>query len=509
MPGTSDYCINTGKHGVLHGTTTDQIASLFQTLKTKPKIVLYFHGGLVPRDAGMKIADKLVPGFLAANNYPVFFVYETGFLEIVTRNLTNIAGEDIFKALVKWVLRYAVAKLRLPAGAKGIEAVQPTDIELYKELSKREAGQEPFAEEPVTRTVEPVTDLEEQELREDLAQDSDLMETIEAIGSGGESEEDAAAGTRGPGATTREPVQTLMSPEVVTEINKDVAAAEGDGSKGVLATATILYRAGKVLVRTIDRFRHHRDHGVYPTVVEEILREFYVANIGTSIWEDIKAQTYDSFVETPGQLRGGVLFLDQLATFLSTTPKESWPKINLVGHSTGGVFINNLLAAVAKRQEAGTFAAEFRFGHIVLLAPACTFWAFSHVIGNHQNLFESIRIFGMTDENESKDGIVPCIYTRSLLYFVSGLLEKQSTGDKAADVPIAGMQRFYNQTHIYNAPDEKLVQAYVNDGTQSATGRRFVWSLCEDGAGLNSQALSHGDFDDDSATLDSVRSILK
>jgi hypothetical protein len=509
MPGTDDYCINTGKHGVLHGTTTDQIESLFQTLKTKSQIVLYFHGGLVPREAGMKIADKLLPGFLAVDNYPVFFVYETGFLEIVARNLTDIAGEDIFKVLLKWVLKYAIAKLRLPVGAKGIEAVQPTDIELHEELSKREEGREPFAGEPVIRDVEPVTEVEEQELREDLAQDSDLMETIEAIGKSGESEVEADAGTRGPGAGTQKSAQTLMSPEVVAEINNDVAYAESGGSRGVLTTATVLYRAGKVLVRTIDRFRHHRDHGVYPTVVEEILREFYIANIGTSIWEDIKAETYDTFVETAGQDRGGVFFLDQLAVLLATTPKASWPRINLVGHSTGGVFIDNLLAAVAQRQEAGTFAADFRFGHIVLLAPACTFWAFNEAVRKHHNLFESIRIFGMTDENESKDGIVPCIYTRSLLYFVSGVLEKKPTGENAADVPLVGMQRFYIQTSVYNALDEKLVQEYVNDGTLPATGRRSVWSRCDDGTGLNSHALSHGDFDDDLATLDSVRSIIK
>ena len=34
-----------------------------------------------------------------------------------------------------------------------------------------------------------------------------------------------------------------------------------------------LVRAGKVLVRVIDRFVRKRDHGLYTTVVEEVLRE--------------------------------------------------------------------------------------------------------------------------------------------------------------------------------------------------------------------------------------------
>jgi hypothetical protein len=40
----------------------------------------------------MAIADKLLPGFLEVDNHPVFFVYETGLLEIVTRLLASAAG---------------------------------------------------------------------------------------------------------------------------------------------------------------------------------------------------------------------------------------------------------------------------------------------------------------------------------------------------------------------------------------------------------------------------------
>lgn len=505
----NSYYISTGLHGMLDSTTPQDVDNIFDALKTEPKVVLYFHGGLVSRSAGMESAAKLLPGLLSAGAYPVFFVYESGFLEIVTRNLAEIAGEDVFKILLQRLLKYVVAKLRDPIGARGITTVQPTDIELHTELIKREAGEEPFASEPIDRSVAAVSDSEQRELREELASDGDLMGTIEAIGETAQSNTSTAVNTRGLTTRSRKSTQTLMSPEIVDEIKNDVDTAQAEGSRGVLSTAALLLRTGKILVRTIERFRSHRDHGIYPTVVEEILREFYIANIGTAVWEAIKAETSDTFVETIGENRGGVCFLDRLATFLTATPKSSQPKISLVGHSTGGVFINNLLSAVARRQQAGTLPVDFAFEHIVFLAPACTFWTFETTIQQHSKLFSSFRVFGMQDEAECKDAIVPFVYTRSLLYFVSGLLEKGPQGKAYADVPLVGMQRFYTHSDVYIGADEIDVQKYVNDHSMTSSARRFVWSPCDDGNGLSSQSAKHGDFHSDPSTLESVWSIIK
>jgi hypothetical protein len=508
VPIAKGYCINTGSHGVLDSTTLKDIDDIFGELTKHPKVALYFHGGLVSRSAGMDGAARLLPGFLAAGNYPLFFVYESGFLEVVSRNLSEIAGEDVFKILLHRLLKYVVAKLRDPIGAKGITTVQPTDIELYTELIKRDAGEEPFIAEPIDPRVAAVSESEQRELRDELASDGDLMSTIAAIGETAHDETTTAVNTRGLTTRSRKSTRTLMSPEIVDEIRKDVDAAQAEGSRGVLSTAALLVRAGKILVRAIDRFRTHRDHGIYPTVVEEILREFYVANIGTAIWEAIKAETSETFIETPGQNRGGVCFLNNLSKILAATPKSSWPKVSLVGHSTGGVFINNLLAAVAQRKQSGKLPADFAFEHIVLLAPACTFWAFQITIDQHRDLFSSFRVFGMTDEAECKDALVPFVYTRSLLYFVSGLLEKGPQGKAYADVPLVGMQKFYAQPRVYCGADEIDVQKYVNEPGVLPVARRFVWSPCDDGNGLASHSEKHGDFHDDPSTLKSLWSIV-
>lgn len=503
------YFLLTGKHGVLDTTTTGDIDEMFLQLGAQSNIVFYFHGGLVSKQVGLNGAARLLPHFLSIDAYPLFFVYESGFLEIVSRNLTDIAGEDVFKALLRRLLKYTVSKLRDPLGAKGLTSVPPTDIELHTELLRRDAGDEPFRQEPIDREISPVTESEESDLREELKKDRDLIESLEAIGTDPQETTTTTFNARGLGTRTRKSARTLMSPDVVDEIKVDVANAQAQGSRGVLTTATLLYRAGKILVRVIQRFRNQRDHGIYPTVVEEILREFYVANIGTAVWEDIKSETSDTFVNTPGEDRGGVCVLDRLGALLNSTPRNNWPRISLVGHSTGGVFINNLLSEVSRRKQSGTIPQDFSFEHIIFLAPACTFWAFAQSIKLNNTLFTSFRVFGMADTSECKDAIVPLVYTRSLLYFVSGLLEKGPDEKPYADVPLVGMQRFFVDTDGYATATESAVRNFVIDSTLAPAARRWVWSPSNDGNGLNSQSLKHGDFHDDPSTLESVQNILR
>jgi hypothetical protein len=505
------YYLITGKNGVLDDTTPpDHIAKIFlNEVGTQSHIILYFHGGLVPRASGLEIATMLAPRFLSINAYPLFFVYETGFLEIVSRNLNVIAGEDVFKTLVKRLLKFAISKLRNPLGARGLTSVPPTDIELHKELVRRAEGEEPFADESIDRSVSPVSESEQRDLREELKKDKDLMATIEAIGADTQEVTTTTFNTRGLFAQTRKSPKTLMSPDVVDEIMSDVASAQAQGSRGLLSTATLLYRAGKIMVRVIERFRETRDHGIYTTVVEETLREFYIANIGTAVWEAIKAETLDTFVDTPEKNRGGVCVLDGLAKLLNSLPKDNRPRISLVGHSTGGVFINNLLATVAQRKKAGVWPKDFSFEHIVLLAPACTFWEFDKAIQFNGSLFSTFRVFGMTDAAECKDAIVPLVYTRSLLYFVSGLLEKGPDGKPAADVPLVGMQKFYIKANVYSSAAENMVRNFVSDSTLAIGARRWVWSPSSEGVGLNSESLKHGDFDNEEKTITSVLNILR
>src|SRR5262245_3868704 len=112
MPLQKIYYINTGKDGALDGTTEIDIDKIFEILATQEKVVLHFHGGLVSRTAGMEGAERLrLECYDGSGAHPVFFVWESGLIETVRHNLSEIFGEDIFKILLKWLLKYAAAKL--------------------------------------------------------------------------------------------------------------------------------------------------------------------------------------------------------------------------------------------------------------------------------------------------------------------------------------------------------------------------------------------------------------
>jgi hypothetical protein len=485
--------INTGKDGVLTGTTTADVDKTFDAIAGRPRIALHFHGGLVSRASGLDIAGRLWPDYDRAGSFPIFFIWESGLLDIVPRNLTEIFGEDVFKILLKRVLQFAMGKLVQVPGSRGIAGLTPTDISVEKEIRKRLDGTEPYATvKPVA--VEALAPEEEAEFSTALAEDPDFGATVEAIAAGvfpgGE-----IAGSRG---LSQRSSRTLMSPDVVDELANDVQTTAAAGGRGLFTTAKLVARAVRILARVIARFRQHRDHGLYPTAIEEILRELYVANIGANIWAAMKQETADSFGAMAG--RGGTYFLDKLAVHLTALGPGAYPEITLVGHSTGAVFIDHLLAAVQARQLAGTFPADFAFRQVVFLAPANTMTKFANTIATCGGLFRAMRIFGMQDDVEAQDAMVPFVYPRSLLYFVSGLLETDAGGTAVVDMPLVGMERYYTLTEVYADDATKSVRAF--------TKGRQVWSVASGAAGLCSESRRHGDFDNDRTTRDSLIAIV-
>ncbi|NKL66598.1 hypothetical protein [Rhizobium leguminosarum] len=113
--------------------------------------------------------------------------------------------------------------------------------------------------------------------------------------------------------------------------------------------------------------------------------------------------------------------------------------------------------------------------------------------------FENFRVFTMTDANEQADQLVPKFYNRSLLYFISGVLEDEP------DAPIAGMQRFWSGKTPF-------IDDYLLDSTtwlSEKAARRTVLSINAEGDdGFLSSAVHHGDFDDDLLTQASLRAIV-
>lgn len=516
------YYIHTQRNGRLGDSKPEDIDAIFQDIAASDRVVIHFHGGLVSKTSALGMAERLRPEYEEFAR-PLFFIWESGLTETwgnnadeLARELVKIAGEEIFKKLTSTVTKWTVGKLNAEAGTKGPASDNlPLDDLHAIEMHKATTGQEPYddLEPPEPDVVTDVDETDEGALIAELSGDPDFIAQVESILVGLDTEDSDELKAALPHV---EPVPTEMSPDVLQEM---AAAGPEPGEKGLISAAYLARRAANVLFRVVRRYRAGRDHGIYATVVEELLRELYLASLGAATWHIMKNETADTFQPSTGDPRAGELFLRKLQDLGDDRPS----RIVLVGHSTGAVFINNLLDATRKAREDGRLAADFAYDGVVFLAPACTFTDFARVLPKEDEapLFHQFRMFTMNDERERANRLASIAYPRSLLYFVSGVVEREPDGAGAFDMPLVGMDRYYARTvpppDVYGslAPEIKAVRDFVlNDN-------RAVWSPTETGSrpGFMADAISHTGFDDTGlgkdgspvprAVIDSVRHILE
>jgi hypothetical protein len=476
------HVIHSKRNGELATTTVRDIDAIVDELRNHQRVVVHFHGGLVDDAVGMKVAERLQPTYEAAGAYPVFFVWSSGLTEVLSGNLPEIFGESVFQTIRKWVTKFVLGKV-----SPGPGLAPPSDDDVWFGLVPPEPDGEAFSDFALAGDIDEVTEAELAAFEREVAADPQLQAFSAMI---------AAAPT--PFAADERSPFTLMTPDVLGEIRSEAPAGAAFGPFEAIALAR---RAGKVVVAVIRRMREHRDHGLYPTLVEEILRALYLGAAGERVWTAMKKETADTFDATD-PVRGGRYFLEGLAGLIRSGHR---PEITLVGHSTGAVFIDNFLAHIDRMRSdpSDAFADDFRVRNVVFLAPACRFEHFEQVLTARESTFDRFRMFTMTDEYESKDVLVPFVYPRSLLYFVSGVLEADDAGDSIYDAPIVGMQRYFSKADVYDGPEFKLVRDFV-----VSDDSRAVWSVADRGAGFASGATSHATFDEDPEVLRSVQHLI-
>ncbi|MFE6164793.1 hypothetical protein ACFQ7F_38450 [Streptomyces sp. NPDC056486] len=501
MASFRDRCIHSRQGGRLASTTTADIDGLVAGLRDRPRVVLHFHGGLIDDMLGFATAERLAPVYEAAGVDPVFFVWSSGLLETLRGNLPQILNESVFRTLLNRVTRYATGAVFQQPGQRGAGLMAtPTPRSVTAELAQVRQEQEPYARMVAPQDVPPLSESEQKQIAAELSADAELAErTREIVNSVAPPD---TPQTNEPAAAAREVIGgraaavTLMSPDVVA----DLAARAGTGERALVSTALMVRKTVRVVAAVVGRFRQRNDHGLYPTVIEEILREFYLANVGAAIWDAMKRQTLDTFAAADDEVRAGRYFLDRFAELLATGTR---PEVTVVGHSAGAVFIGNLLDDLARRRAAvdDPVPADFRLRDVVLLAPACTVAQLAPVIRRQAELFDRFRMFTMTDPAERADHLVPFLYPRSLLYFISGVLERGPSRQSAV-MPVAGMQHWFLDAAAVG-PDSDDLRGFLR-----ADSARTVWSPGDGGPGLRSGARSHVAFDHDPDVLASVATML-
>lgn len=455
------------QNGRFAGTTAGQMRSVFEALgqpeHADQPIVLHFHGGLVSESVGLSTARRLQPVYEDAGAYPLFFVWESGFLEVVGRNLPEIVEDVLFKRLFGLVAG-AVARAAKPAGADGTRGLSPVAAASLDELA--ELDQDPEAGRRLGESdVAEEGSLSGQFLHQAVFADQVVSSELERL-------LDEAEGSELADTPATAPVRPPEDEETERGL-LPLRLAKG--------AVVVLYQIGR-------RFKEGRGHGLVATVVEELLREFYLGAVGQAVWRAMKQDTADAF-EGDADVAAGRCLVECLTRELATRPHR---RVVAVGHSTGAVYIGELLRRCGGLPGATGIEAVF-------LAPACTYEHLAVSLDAAPGRLHRLRVFGMCDERERADVLVPGVpfYPHSLLYFVSGVCEPE------ADTPLVGLQRHYEHP-IGDQEHHRRVLALLDQ-----TGNGCVWSPATGPAGRRSNSSRHVDFDDDATTLASVQQLAR
>ncbi len=226
-------------------------------------------------------------------------------------------------------------------------------------------------------------------------------------------------------------------------------------------------------------------HFVWETGFGETLRDLVslwaLTRLGgrTAPWQSVKRSAIAA--SEPG---GGAYYVAQrLADFCRRNPGRI--TVHAAGHSAGAIFHSRFVPAARRL---GVPA----FGSLQLLAPALRVDEFeTSLLPMVGSGIDSLVVYTMNADAEREDSCFR-VYPRSLLYLVSEFFERP------ADTPLLGLERSIRDS-------QELLSAFGLDPA-ARQAAEVIWSptFPDAPAGSRSTAVTHGGFDNDVDTMDSV-----
>jgi len=511
-----NYC--TSAKGVFDDTTPAQMHDAMMEYRNvcgqKP-LALFFHGGLVDKASGMQNAQQLMGRYSATaadnggNAYPYFFVWESGLVETLMHNLPGILAETIFQRIRDIVGSKAQSILGSPAAGVASTLRTPTlGVTIGPVEPNLQASQDDIGEVQLAVENDPLINIEKRRIARaarPLAQA--LAESV---------------------TTTPRELKTsgatLLSPQIVNAIvaeegyKQSITPKVATSLSNALSLGSLALGAGNVLVRIIRRYATGRNHNFHNTVAEEIFRQFYIANAGWAVWNEMKVETAQAFQGDAAHNVGNAMIAELIALYESGDAGRG-ARIVLLGHSTGAVYICNFLAAMQQALAGRPYRDSIKFD-VIFMAPAVRVDLLAATLESFGSLVRNFRSFEMSDELESGeillqvDGASPTVnailaevYTSSLLYFISGVLE-----DSEDDTPIDGMQRFFTTPAVFSPlsfPDVQAVSTFYAGQSDAIVYADTSKLDQQPPLGKRCTSYHHGGFPSDPGTLESVCYLLR
>ncbi len=474
-----NFIINTGPGGTFRSsgsyqTLPEHIDKIFERFDNDKvdEISIYFHGGLVNEKSGTETAFKMAKHFLDAGQIPICFVWETGLMETISTNIGKITDTKLFNKLIKVLVKKLSEKLGFDLLEGRGTGNLLTDEEIELELSKP-VPFESYSNEQLATSGRGVQAIDRLPDNENI-----LLQSLELE------------------------FRYLIEPDfefvrLISETRLTIDNGQQEQSRGIISSMAFIKHVAVIAFKVIKRFIKKRDHGFYPTIIEEVLRKLHIAELGSWVWSNMKVKSSDMWNDNQ-DLSGlnrfaGRYFLEKLIDY---GKEHNDVKVNLIGHSAGAIAICNLLNATASIDK------EFVYSKIVFMAPACRVDLFHKEVVLNKAMFQEFRMYTMYDEFEIKDNLVPYFYTRSLLYLVSGILEDEG---KEYDSYILGLERHIDGQSPYNSSQELLETHDFLYKTKT-----LALSVTDSTApkGLKTKSITHGGFDDDDDTVESIMYFL-
>lgn len=483
MPFDKLNYVNVGPQGTFkasgnYQTIPADIDAIFEHLRTQKiqKLTVHFHGGLVDEKGGMEVAEKMAPVYSAARSHPVTFVWETGLLETIYRSSDTVGKTKLFQKLLKKLLKKGMEKLGVNVGGKG-----PRGVLIDKEIEEELGKDFPFADIKFTEgarggaaglddsSVDVLRQEVQAELEEEIEADAEFKQLLEQ-----------------------------EAPQAEFLKKDELISTQQENQKGLITSIKAAVTVAKIFLRVVKRFIRKRDHGFYPTVVEEILRALYVEAIGGWVWTGMKHTAEQMWKPNDGlagvEMHAGRYFLENLAAHQG----QHALTVDLVGHSAGSIAILEMLRAAEEAKLGITIR------NVLFLAPACTAKFFHQNLPIAQKKWQLFRMYTMRDDFEQKDRLLSVFYPRSLLYFISGLLEVD------VDEPILGMERFLSGVEPFDDGYLLDMGKFVKDPNAGRLALS-VWTQVNPSAseGFRTSSQKHTGFDDDTDTQGSLKHLIQ